>query len=292
MRSNGVGGQRIGIDNTARHIDFDRRGRFLQATSLQHEVLKGFVVSIFISTRIAHFAIDGQRLVCFCFLDTGDEQYILILQRDIGNGAVHDALHVNRNNLQRASGFHAMHDGTVGECKLRQTVGCFNQGAHTIDVVAHLIHTRTEHSTLDLHHVLKTRDDGVNAYRVVICHMEGTHVELVDVIHGIQTSVLSDNTYRLRVSITGKTSGVADQRANTLALLHFVVHRTLHLTCDVHQAVVRTDSNDVVVSQLDIARQLAIEDIVIDIDCRYQMVVTIDLHITQRTQVVRTACHI
>ena len=64
------------------------------------------------------------------------------------------------------------------------------------------------------------------------------------------------------------------------------------LTGDVHQGLVGADGDDIVVLQTDIAGELAVEQEVVDVDIRQQSAVAEHLDITQRTDVVGTACHV
>ena len=63
-------------------------------------------------------------------------------------------------------------------------------------------------------------------------------------------------------------------------------HRSLNLTGDVNQAVVRSNHDDIVVCQTHVACQLAIEDIVVDVDYRNELIISIFLNIKQSTKVV------
>ena len=122
--------------------------------------------------------------------------------------------------------------------------------------------------------------------------MEGVHIELTHVENGILPTGFSHDAHRFRVGIARETAGIFQQRADALVFLHFVVHRTLHLTRDFHQTVVGLDDDEVVVGEADVARLLAVEDIVIDIDRRNEFVVAIDLDVTQRTDVADAVGHI
>ena len=96
----------------------------------------------------------------------------------------------------------------------------------------------------------------------------------------------------LAVSVAGESARILKERSYRLIGFHLIIHRTLHLTRDVHEAVVRSHNDDVVVGKTYIARKLAVEDIVIDIYYRNKAVVAINLDVTQRTYLVRAASHV
>ena len=168
----------------------------------------------------------------------------------------------------------------------------FYQGAHTVYVVAHLIHSWTEHGSLYLHHIGEARQDRVHADRVLIADMERAHVELIHIIYRIFLSCLSYHSHRLGVSISCKASRIFQHRAYALVLLHLIPHRTFHLSGYVHEAVIRTDNDNIIVCKTHITGKLSIEHIVVDVHNRYKAVVSIYLYITQRSEVVRSASHI
>ena len=103
--------------------------------------------------------------------------------------------------------------------------------------------------------------------------------------HTIQTN-------RLTIGTRSKTACIFEQGSHTLVLLHLIGHRTLHITCDIHDTVERTNHDDIIVCQTDIAREFTIEDIIIKIDRGYLAPPTEDLDVTQRTDAIDTACHI
>ena len=172
------------------------------------------------------------------------------------------------------------------------TLSVLQQGLDAVDVITNLVHARTEYGTFNLYHIRIAGDDGVDADRVVVGHAERCHVELVDIMYGVLAARLANNTYRLAVGVTRESTGVVDQRAHTLCRLHLVIHGALYLTGHINQTVVGTHHDDVVVTQTDIAAELAVEDIVVDVDGADQTIVAIDLDVTQGTNIVRTTSHI
>ena len=111
-------------------------------------------------------------------------------------------------------------------------------------------------------------------------------------MYRILAARLADDAYRLAIGVTREAAGIVNQRTDTLRGLHLVVHGALYLTCDVDQTVVGAYHDDVVVAQADIAAQLAVEDVVVDVDGANQTVVAVYLNITECTNVVRTTSHI
>ena len=122
--------------------------------------------------------------------------------------------------------------------------------------------------------------------------MEARKVELLNVICRVFLSVLTVHTHGLLVSVASETARVFQQRSDRLVGLHLVEHRALHLTRHVHKTVVRTYNNHVVVGETHIARELSVEDIVVDVDGCYKTVVAIYLDVTERTDVVCAASHV
>ena len=234
----------------------------------------------------------GDGALGLCFLFRGHEEHVVLAQRDVGHRTVEDALQVDTQHFQRAVGLHAVHHGAVQEGFLGHALSGLDERAHGSDFAAQLVETLVEHGTLHLDGVLVAVQDAVDAHRVAVGHVEGRHVELAHVEHRVLAARLSDHAHRLRVGIARESAGVFQQRAHALVLLHFVEHRALHLTREVHEAVVGLDHDEVVVGQTHVARLLAIEDIVVDVDRRHQLVVTIHLDVAQRTDVADALGHV
>ena len=292
MGNHGVGHQCLRVDNAARHIDLDRRCALLQTTSLQDEVLECLVVGILVDARIHHLTVNGDGAFYLCLLLRGHEEHVVLAQRDIGHSAVEHALQVDAQHFQRAVGLHAVHHGAVQEGLFGHTLSSLDERAHGGDVAAQLVHTLTEHGTLQLDGVLIAVEDAVDAHRVAVGHVEGSHIELTHVEHRELAARLAEHAHRLLVGIAREAAGVFQQRAHALVLSHLVEHRALHLTREVHQAVVGLHHDEVVVGQSDVACLLAVEDIVVDVDGRNQLVAAIHLDVTQRTDVADTLRHI
>ena len=61
------------------------------------------------------------------------------------------------------------------------------------------------------------------------------------------------------------------------------------MTDDIHQTIVGAYLNDVVIFQTDITCQTTIENELIDVDYRHQPTLTIQLDVTQRTDIIGTS---
>ena len=75
-------------------------------------------------------------------------------------------------------------------------------------------------------------------------------------------------------------------------MLHLVVHRTLYLSRNVNQTLVRTNDNHVAFSQTDVAGHFAVEYVVVDVNRGYLSVVAEHLYVSQCTDVVGSSSHI
>ena len=103
---------------------------------------------------------------------------------------------------------------------------------------------------------------------------------------------LAHQAHALRVRITREATGILDDLGHTLVRAHLVEHLALHMALDTNQTVVRTNHNHVVLLQTDITGQTAVQDILIDIHHGDQLATTIDLDVTQRTDIADTTSHI
>ena len=292
MGDDGVGHQRLWVYNAACHIDLHRRGALLQTTSLQDEVFKRFVVGILVDAGIHHLTMYGDGALNLCFLLRGHEEHVVLAQRDVGYSAIQHALQIYAQHFQRAVGLHAVHHGTVHERLLGHSFGSLDERAYSSDIATQLVHTLTEHGTLQFDGVLIAVEDAVHAHRVAIGYMERRHIELAHIENGELAARLAEHAHRLLIGVAGEAAGVFQQRPHALVLTHFVEHRALHLTREVHQAVVGLDDDEVVVGQADVARLLAVEDIVVDVDRRDEFVAAIHLDVTQRTDIADALRHV
>ena len=75
--------------------------------------------------------------------------------------------------------------------------------------------------------------------------------KIMNIEDAIATTVLTNDAYRLGICVSCKISGIFQESLNALCLLHFIVHRTFHLTCNIHDAFVRTNNDDIIIVQTD-----------------------------------------
>ena len=235
---------------------------------------------------------DRNRTFVDPFLTCRDKEDIFILQRDISQRAIHDPLYIHRDHPSGTVGIHPMQHRMDGKGILQQTISSLNQRFDRMDAVIQTILTRAEDRTFDLYHILITQDILIHSHRVAIGHLKASHIKLVDHIDGIALTSGTVYTHRLLIGIRHEATGIFHQGRNTLITAHLVSHRALHETCNIHNTVIRPDHDHIIVSQTDITREFAIQDIVIDIDRRNLTTASEDFHITECTDAVDTTCHI
>ena len=96
---------------------------------------------------------NGDGLLFLYILSGGNEQHILVLQGNIAHGTLHDTVNIDRHHLQRTVFTHTVHHGMSREGLFRGTFAVVHQGLDAGDLLAQLVHARTEHCTLHLYHV-------------------------------------------------------------------------------------------------------------------------------------------
>ena len=137
-----------------------------------------------------------------------DEQDILILQLDVSLRTLHDALQIDGDDLLGAVGLQTTQYGTVGHSLRRQPLSTLQQTLHTVHLVAQLVHARTSHSAIDLHHILVEVINSLYADRVAITEFERREVELInieDVLHLFRIAVDANG---LLMCIAGETTTI------------------------------------------------------------------------------------
>ena len=256
---------------------------------MKDEVLQRLIIRIFIYARILHLSMNGDGLLLHHVLLGRDEQHILVLQWDVGNFTAEYSVDVHGYHFQRAVGFSAVHHGTGCEGTLGESVGSLYQGFDGLYVATDLIHAGTEDGTFYLDHVLITRYDGVDAYRVAVGEAERREVELVDIEDGILTARLSEHADRFCVGVAGEASRITKQGAKAFVARHLIVHRTFHLTSDVDEAVVGSYNDNVAVGKFDVARQTAVLQVVVDVDVANEAVASVNFYVSERTEVAGTS---
>ena len=163
---------------------------------------------------------------------------------------------------------------------LGQSVCSLNQSTHAIDASSNLVHTRTEHSTLDFDHVLIPWNDRVNADGVFIGHSEATHIKLVDIKDRVLTTRLPAYPDRTGVGIACETTCITNQGTQALASFHLIEHWSFDLSTYLSEHLVGTNNDDVIVCQAYVTTQMAATKEVVDIDCANQRSSSIHLNIT------------
>ena len=106
------------------------------------------------------------------------------------------------------------------------------------------------------------------------------------------SACLAVQSYRFLVSIACKTTGILQKGIHALVLLHFVNHRALYLSGDGYETIVWTYYDNIVVGKTDITRQLAVQNVVVDVDNCYQLVMSVYLDVSQCSQIVGSASHV
>ena len=190
---------------------------------------------------------DCERLFFLNILSGRNEQHVLILQCYVSYRTIQNAFNINRDDLKGTVFAHTMNDGSSDEGFLCDSFSCLEKRANAIDILANLIHTRTENGTFDLYHILIASNDRINTYRIFVSYTKRACIELVDGINGILSAILANDTNRLGISITCKTTCVTYECTKTLILLHLIIHRSLNLTCDIDQAIVGSNNNNIIV---------------------------------------------
>ena len=92
---------------------------------------------------------------------------------------------------------------------------------------------------------------------------------------------LTHQTNSLLIGITGKASSILDNLGYRFRWAHLIEHGTFHITLNAHQTLVRSDNNDVVLMQTDIACQTTGENVFINVNHSNEFAATIDLDVTQ-----------
>ena len=167
-----------------------------------------------------------------------------------------------------------------------------NKGAYTVYLFAKVVHTWTEHGSLHLYGVGIAWKNGIYADRVAIIYTEAGEVELSYIIYSIFPACLAVYTNRFLVGVAGESAGIFEDGVDTLVLLHLVNHRTLYLTRHGDEAIVRTYYDNIVVAEANVACQLTIENVVVDINHGNESVVAIYLDVTQGSEIVGSTCHV
>ena len=88
-------GRGLGVDDATRDIDTGGRSSIRETTSLDDQVLDGLVLGIIVGAWAQHLTQDDDVTLVGLILTHGDGEDILVLQRDIGSGAIEDAFEID-----------------------------------------------------------------------------------------------------------------------------------------------------------------------------------------------------
>ena len=238
-----------------------------------------------------NLAKDGQRALGHGLAAEGDIEDILVLEGDISGSACHDAVEVDRDDAPGAILLHAMEHGTGLKGILGETAGILDDRTDG-RIGSQVVHAGMEDGSLDLDRVLVTALDRVDDDGVAISQAELREVELLDLIGGVAVAGGAMHTDGILIGSVGKATGILQQGGDGLVGFHLIGHRALHKALDIHDALVGAYDDHIIVLQVDIACQFAIEDIVIDIDRGEQAASTEDLDVSECSHAIDTACHV
>ena len=231
-------------------------------------------------------------LVFFFLFTASYVDDVLIPELDIRHVPFEDSEDVHALHFEGAVFLHAVHDGMLTDGILCQSVSSLDKGFDCTDLSAHLIHAWTENSALYLYRILITVQGGVYTDGVFVHQLKVVKVKLADIEHGVHLPCLTMDADSLCIGIACETSGIAKQGSGAFGLFHLVEHRTLDLTGDIHQSLIRSYGYDIIVLQTDITCQFAVEQEVVDVDIRQQTSIAIHFDISQGTDLIGTASHI
>jgi ABC-type uncharacterized transport system permease subunit len=105
-------------------------------------------------------------------LTGGDKQYVFVLQGNISNCTFHDTCQVDGYHFQCAVFSHTVHYSVGRKGFFGDTLAVFHKRFYTVYLLTQLVHSRTEHGTLYLYHVLIAVQYRVNQYRVAVGHLK------------------------------------------------------------------------------------------------------------------------
>ena len=193
---------------------------------------------------------------------------------------VHQSIKIDGHSLEAAVFLAAIENNAVGKGIFGRSTCFFYQLANGRNASIHLVHTWTENRTLDFHHIGVAIENRVHEDGVAISHLEGSALKFIKIIYGIATATLTHQTNSIGEGIACETARITNQGAQALSALHFVVHRALHLSRDIHEAVIRIYSDNVSRGQAYVACQVTTEDVVINVHLGDKCSVAIHLNIT------------
>ena len=120
----------LGVNQTARDRNLGHRGGIGQSACLHHQVFNRHVGSPPVLSGREYLAIylniPVADQLCLC----GNEEHILVDQRDIGHRASHDARHIDGNDLKRTVGPHTVKDTMGSESIFGETISLLDQATN------------------------------------------------------------------------------------------------------------------------------------------------------------------
>ena len=177
---------------------------------MDNQIFNSLIISIFVDAGIEYFTINRHCFLLIMLLAAGDIDYILIAKRNIRNRTFQDTANVDTQHLQCAVCFHAMHHSVLRDCPFFKSCCGLYQSLHGTDISADMIHTRTEHSALDLHHILIAVQRRIHTDRILVHQFEIIQVELADAEYRILLSSLTIHADSLRIGITRKSARITE----------------------------------------------------------------------------------
>ena len=91
------------------------------------------------------------------------------------------------------------------------------------------------------------------------------------------------------IGITFESTGKAEKVSNILTLLHLVLHRTLHLTCDINDDLVCRNENDIAILKNHVVRCLSVNEEVIYVNRLDILALSDELDATKASEFCETA---
>ena len=107
---------------------------------------------------------DGDGALVHLVLLDRDGEHILVLEGDISDCAVHDALNIDREDTPCAVGLHAMEHSTRREGFFGETAGILDKRTDGGGAATKVVLTRMINGTSYLNSVLVATEDGVDCH--------------------------------------------------------------------------------------------------------------------------------
>ena len=141
-------------------------------------------------------------------MDAGHVEYVVFLERYIGDGTGHQCLDINLQDFAGLVGTFAVEDGTTGKGFVQQTVGFGDQFAHGIQAAAQFVDARTGHGTADFQLVFETVQNGFGGNHVAVLQGKDTEIGVLHGLYLIFLTVLAHDAQGLGVGVAAEAAGV------------------------------------------------------------------------------------